>query len=874
MNLNDFLSNPDHPYIMDLGMIRHIKAALGEEGQIICIRIRDEHFRILEKFGEASEPAEEDLDAASRESICEEGQRVLIPVFLSGNYAGCVEVVLNPEPLSLKIALRSIRSTINARVRDWESHLALEKLQTRLCHSQRQLERFGEKYEVASKENLTHHQELSEANQRLSLLIEEKSRLLDEALQRSRMFEILEGADFSNQQAFLEQCTRLLSDALKAEHSVIFRFSDRKISLVYAQGIGSLKELQIPGSNVILRAMETGRVIRLPADLWLESGIGAPLNRSLGMTADTCFACMVIPVERHEEKLGAVLLMRKSPTFQTEDESSARQIAGFLRSHLAIYDLIAAQMEAKLEIENLLNTIPDVVYQLDSNGVLRYISPSVSRWGWSSEDLIGRHFSCFVKDPDQEFGRLHILRKGPKNLINERRRGERGTRGLEIELVPGPGYQETYALFGEVNASGNWQRSKQDQPFHLGTIGIIRDVSMRRLAEENLAVAREEKSQLEGQLLQLQKMEIIGTLAGGIAHDFNNVLQPILGYSLLAVHNLDETSEVRRWMEHILTAARRARDLVKQILALSRRGSTEQRRVDLVPIIHEVLSFLRATVPSGIQLHTEIKEHELWVLGDPGQLHQVLMNLCTNACQAVATTGNRLLVTATRTEEPAQISSPSSSQRVSIQIIDNGPGMEERVMARIFEPFFTTKEAGKGTGLGLSVVHGIVNSHQGEIEVESTPGQGTTFTLNFPFANPFDLAAEESGRSLPAASGEQVLFVDDEEIILELGKEVLERYGYRVHTASSGDEALKAIQNGLVPNIVVTDHFMPGKLGSDLIREIRARLPEVPALMTTGNDHSDGLNVLEKIPRCACLMKPLDPEELHQAIHHLIHERK
>ncbi|EKD40621.1 MAG: signal transduction histidine kinase, nitrogen specific, NtrB, partial [uncultured bacterium] len=245
-----------------------------------------------------------------------------------------------------------------------------------------------------------------------------------------------------------------------------------------------------------------------------------------------------------------------------------------------------------------------------------------------------------------------------------------------------------------------------------------------------------EQKKLEFQLMQAQKMEAIGTLAGGIAHDFNNILAAVVGYTELAMLDLQENMPVYAKLEEVTRAGKRARDLVAQILTFSRHSEAKREPLELRSIVKEAMKLLRASLPSTIEMKQEISDQPCWALADPVQIHQVLMNLCINASQAMRGRGGILLVTLAPEEidEPRAALNPDLRPGLSVHlgVRDTGQGMEQEVVERIFEPFFTTKQTGEGTGMGLAVVHGIVKSHKGAIEVASQPGQGTVFDLYFP----------------------------------------------------------------------------------------------------------------------------------------------
>jgi len=362
--------------------------------------------------------------------------------------------------------------------------------------------------------------------------------------------------------------------------------------------------------------------------------------------------------------------------------------------------------------------------------------------------------------------------------------------------------------------------------------GVAWDVTTRVQAEHAAA-------QLEFQLMQAQKMETIGTLAGGIAHDFNNILSPILGYTDIAIHTLGAGHEVVDDLEQVMRAARRAKELVEQILIFSRRGDEVRRPMHLHVIVLETLKLMRASLPTTIEIVPDVITDTDGVYADPGQMHQAVMNLCTNAAHAMRETGGKLRVSLTR-ETLAEEASFSAGKLppggyVVLSVRDAGEGMEKATLERIFDPFFTTKPSGEGTGLGLSVVHGIVMSHGGAIDVESGKGQGTTMRIYLPAIEVPMHAMDDAVALKITGRGEHVLVVDDEPEIARMLSRILEAHGYRVSAFTSSEQAMEAFRRH--PGefaAVITDQTMPHRTGTELAHDMHALVPTVPVLLTTG----------------------------------------
>jgi signal transduction histidine kinase/ActR/RegA family two-component response regulator len=386
--------------------------------------------------------------------------------------------------------------------------------------------------------------------------------------------------------------------------------------------------------------------------------------------------------------------------------------------------------------------------------------------------------------------------------------------------------------------------------------GIIQDISKRKQAES-------EKVRLEEQLRQSQKMQAIGTLAGGIAHDFNNILGAIIGFSELTMDELPMESKPRRNLEQVHKAGMRAKDLVQQILSFSRQNKAERMPIRVGPIVKEVMKLVRASLPSTIEIQVEVATDQDCCVADAVQLHQVLMNLCTNSGHAMKEKGGLLEVRleATATGEPGVPCGLKAGPFLRLSVTDSGHGMEPAVLERMFEPFFTTKPIGEGTGLGLSVVHGIVKSYGGEIAVSSRVHHGTTFEVFLPKAERGE--SEAKAESHPAKGGqERVLLVDDEEALTFMMEQILEKLGYRVTAFSDSRRALEEFRAAPQAfDLLITDQTMPQMTGSELTAHVREIRPELPVIVCTGYDRN-----AMKSTEAFFILKPVDVRLLAEMI--------
>lgn len=396
----------------------------------------------------------------------------------------------------------------------------------------------------------------------------------------------------------------------------------------------------------------------------------------------------------------------------------------------------------------------------------------------------------------------------------------------------------------------------------------LREISERKAAEEN-------RRALEAQLRQAQKMEAVGTLAGGIAHDFNNILTAIFGYVQLAELELQPDHPARAHLAGVLRGSERARDLIRQILTFSRRREQQRAIVRPEPIVREALRLLRASLPATIEFDLDLDVDAPAVLCDSTQLHQVIMNLGTNAAHAMRERGGRLTVTLREMEPgPAVAHSHRQFSRrspVCLTVSDTGVGMDAATRDRMFEPFFTTKSTGTGTGLGLAVVHGIVQDHDGAIVCDSTPGAGTTFRIYLPTVDVEGLQAIEVPSDLPRGQGERVLVIDDEESVVTIAARMLNSLGYQPVTFIDSQAALESLL--AAPGdfeVVLSDLTMSRVTGVDLAREALALRPDLPIVITTGFMNSRDVETARSLGVTRFLEKPFTlasvAECLHQAV--------
>ncbi|MCF6177934.1 MAG: PAS domain S-box protein [Geopsychrobacter sp.] len=392
-------------------------------------------------------------------------------------------------------------------------------------------------------------------------------------------------------------------------------------------------------------------------------------------------------------------------------------------------------------------------------------------------------------------------------------------------------------------------------------VGVIHDISERKAAEQEVA-------ELHQQLAQAQKMEAIGTLAGGIAHDFNNILAAIIGYSSLVKARLPHESREFQDMSKVLQAGERAKYLVRQILTFARKTELEKKPVAIDLIIKEVLQLLRASLPSTIAIRKNIELSGCTILGSPTEIHQVLMNLCTNSFHAMAKNGGELTVSLHQIQLAGH-ERLSDGLYLQLTVEDTGEGINPQIFKKIFDPYFTTKDIDRGTGLGLSVVQGIIQRLGGSVEVESEVDVGSCFTILLPCYSE-DVPEEKIMDILAEGGGEHIMYVDDEEGLAILGQEFLEDMGYSVTPLFSSREALDTFRaDPQKYDLVVTDHTMPGMTGVEMAVEMAKISPETPVVLCSGFKMSLDSPGVAETSICEVLLKPEVFDRLPQVLSRL-----
>jgi PAS domain S-box-containing protein len=438
-------------------------------------------------------------------------------------------------------------------------------------------------------------------------------------------------------------------------------------------------------------------------------------------------------------------------------------------------------------------------------------------------------------------------------------------------------YKEIWTTLLEGRVwSGHMMNRRKDGSMYEEECSISPVRNTKGVIENFVAIKRDvtHEMEMERMLRQSQKMEALGTLAGGIAHDFNNILQSIIGFADMALEEVDSDNFVYRCLMEVQTAGNRAKDLVSQILAFSRQTEQTKQPVKLQTVVKETIRLLRSTIPPSIHIQPRIDPKCAPVLADPTQVHQIVMNLCTNAYHAMrncsGTMGINLTSVFITEEMPGLLEMLKPGEHVVLSVSDTGHGMDELTLKRIFEPYYTTKQLGEGTGLGLATVQSIAKSHNAAILVTSTLGEGSRFQVYFPIHGESNVPL--SSAPVPVRGNrERILFVDDEQSVVRLADAALRQLNYEVYAYTNPREALEAFQSSPDSfDVLITDLVMPLISGEELIREVLLLRPNIPVILFTGNSETIAEGRLQELRIRDFLRKPVSPALLTQAINRVL----
>ena len=563
---------------------------------------------------------------------------------------------------------------------------------------------------------------------------------------------------------------------------------------------------------------------------------------------------ILAPLPVQGKVMGLIGLIDKPGGYTGEDARIATGFGEVAALALAQSRNLESLEQSELRFRSLIETASDAIISVDGEGrITQWNTGAEKIFGYTAKEAAGRNITLIVPAFMEEAdgaptdepmgGRLQQSRESLE-MAGQMKNGT----WLPIELTVSR-WQTREGVFFTV---------------------IIRDISERKQDEQ----AREK---LQAQLNQAQKMEAIGVLAGGIAHDFNNILGAIIGYTEMAREDAGNRMPLADDLDKVLLAANRAKDLVKQILGFSRQSTVARIPMRILPLVKETLKMLRASIPTTISIKASLKPSGRVILADPSQVHQIVMNLCSNAAHAMESGGGVMTVAVKEQllDKPVAFESGRllPGEYIELSVSDTGTGIGPDVLARIFEPYFTTKEVGKGTGMGLSIIHGIIKSYGGAVTVDSVVGMGTTFRVYFPVVQ----EEEKTEELIPASpSGkERILFVDDEEVLTRMGKIMLERLGYTVTEYNSSLEALAVfMQDPDRFDLVITDQTMPGMTGTDLARRLLQLRPGLPIILCTGFSNLVNEESAQLLGIKGFVLKPLSKSVIGQLIRKVLQDTK
>jgi len=637
-----------------------------------------------------------------------------------------------------------------------------------------------------------------------------------------------------------------LSDSMYGFYGLLDE--DEKVLTVYAWSEQAMKDCSADHAFFHFPIADSGvwgNAVRERKPLLLNDyQQDAPHKKGIPPGHVTLTRLLSVPLFMGDKIVAVAAVANKSAAYSEED---INHIAAFLKSAQIVIDQKQHELAiiaAKEEWQKSFDAIPDIITIRDKNMcILRANKAAYQFFNAQFGELNGKY--CY-----------EIFR------------------GVSAPCPTCPLVNMTEAGKG-VSATINYD--KLGRTF-LVTSSSIDDGTGKAKYFVNVAKDITDQKRLEEELFQAHKMEAIGTLAGGIAHDFNNLLSAMLGYAELIKQGSQPGSATREDIEQVIAAGRRAGALVQQILDFSHKNQQRLQPVQPALIVHEVLQMLRASLPTSIEIQEDIEADCGTILVDPTKFYQVVMNLCTNAFQAMKEEKGILRVTLMRREKSVEEKGKGKVQTpgIVLSVSDTGCGMSPEIQAHIFDPFFSTKELGKGTGLGLSVVHGIITGYHGSIEVQSSPGQGSTFRVYLPLLGPSEPISEQLEPEAVATlfGTERILVVDDELLLVKVNQRMLEDYGYTVMGIMDSKQALAMVQADPQQfDLIVTDQTMPGLTGMELARAVLEIAPAMPIILCTGHSAVTSSEEALALGIRKYLYKPLQVDELVKTVRAVLNER-
>ncbi len=616
---------------------------------------------------------------------------------------------------------------------------------------------------------------------------------------------------------------RALKNNARLHRAGIFLVDEKSRVLRFGHAVGveepvlsRLRDYELPFSkldNLIARVYNSGQAVVI------NDVEESNLNRNNPMLQLLKPKTIIVAPLTSRGTVTGVLLADRHPQdgiFSESDKDFIVSFANQIAIALDNAELIRQKEESELHLRNMFENAQVGILKIDELNIIREANPRM-KFLCGADELIGTHVYDFLDSGNQEKFQQIIVRNKAGNSSQEE---------LEIASKKKPPVTVLMSSVPSFDEAGKY----------IGSEAIVTDIS--------------ENKKMQRQLIQSQKMEALGTMAGGFAHEFKNILQAIKLWTEGAIQDLPDDPDLHNNLNRVLQSINKGSDIVHQILLFSRDQKPELKPIKLSAIINDGLKMVRAALPTTIIIQSDIDPQAGFVLGDPIRMHQVLLNLCTNAAHAMREKVGRLHVSLENMkigrERSGKWVHAKPGAYVLLTVQDNGIGMDPQTIERIYEPFFTTKEQGEGTGMGLSTVHGIIEDHGGSIDVESAPGEGTTFRIIFPQCTPQEqdiVAAPEIKPTVMPTGNERILFVDDELTLTEIVKKMLERLGYDVVAKSSSVEALEAFQAQPENfDLIIADQTMPHITGIALADEVNRIRPELPIILCTGMMDSQKLD--------------------------------
>lgn len=711
---------------------------------------------------------------------------------------------------------------VTDRIRSQEAlQQAYDELQQRsgeLVRTNEQLNREIDERKRAEQQLHAYREQLEElVAARTSQLRSTNAQLRQEVLDRSRAEEELKKAN-----DYLESIFQDSPDAIVIvdEDGRLVKWSNMA-TVLYGAGIEKLKGRKVfelyadsaERDRMLTQLRRDGFISKYEINVKRETGGSFPVELSISRLRDN-----------QGRIIGSVAISRDLSHIKKMVETLTSTNEQLTREIAARKEMEECLKESQQRLADIIDFLPDATLVIDAQG--RAIA-----WNRAMEAMTGIPAGEMLGKGNYEYALPFYGERRPiliDLVLKPQREIEEKYLYVtkEDRILAGETYSSTFRQ-GHTYLSGKASVLRDSKGCVVGAIESIRDISDRRA--------------LEARLRQAQKMEAMGTLAGGIAHDFNNILAAIIGYTEMTKSQLQHPV-LSGYLDRVLKSSNRAKNLVRQIVTFSRGVEQEKIPVEVKSLVKEAISLLRATLPTTIEIRQEISDEVSPVLADPTQIHQILMNLCTNAAYAMREHGGVLDIRlkdewVTPGRKPCDQDLPVGHY-VKLEVGDTGTGIAPEVIHRIFDPFFTTKKQGEGTGLGLSMVYGVVKAYGGAVCVQSPAGGGAVFSVYLPAISQDTAPATEPPEVIPGGGRERILFVDDEEILMEMGRDILGELGYEVTSTGDSVRALEIFRSEVDSfDLVITDMTMPRMTGTDLAKQILQLRPQIPIILCTG--HSD-----------------------------------